>query len=244
MNKYWMLALFLAAAAGWYYQHQNAPGPASTPQVQPSPHQEPRTVSLPEKPQLGVSSNWIIRSTSWDTGITAAGQIFTPPTEAPTLIRLGFQFHQYNRNGLQSDVRFQVILAEWQVDHPSPVELWASEIRTLPRIAETYKYSWQDFDVPPIKLAADREYIAWVTLSDLGNPPDTAVGIPDMGPTYRTSPVTDPNATPIHNYERGRSAFFREANPGGIRDHMTGYPWEVRDSGRNIAFRMLFAETP
>lgn len=201
-------------------------------------------MTLPAEPQIGMSSTWIIYATNLNSGTaaTAVGQIFTPPREAPTLKRLGFWLRQDNPDGLRPSVRVQVMLAEWAVDRPAAVELWASRILTLEPIEQSEKFAWQDFDLPEIRLSPEREYIAWFTLSDLGNPPDATIGIPDMGPRYRTSPVTDADAKPIHTYAQGRAAFFREANPGGTRDDMTGLPWVVSPAGHNIYFRMLFEE--
>lgn len=240
MNRYWSLAILLAGAAGWYYQHQETP----TPQHPSSPAQAPQTIRLPSKPVRGLSSTWTIYSSGNEGATTAAGQIFTPPAEAPTLTRLGFKFDQSYHGQLQPEVSFQIILSEWEFDRPSSTEVWASEIRTLPSPTETVKYGWQNFNVPSIKLDANKEYIAWITLSELGNPPGVHVGVPDMGPSYRTSPTADPNAKPIHNYKQGRSAFFRVANPGGSRQSMTGYAWEVRNPGQNLFFRMFFEVTP
>lgn len=242
MKRNLSLALLLVVATGWYAsQRQEAPSPPQQPAAGAQPLQ---TVSLPSQPVIGVSGSRLIHSSTMQSGVTAAGQIFTPPPGAHILLKLGFRFHQLNHDGYQPEISFQIMLAEWQVDRPSPVEIWASPPQTLPSISETSKYSWQEFDVPRIELAADKQYIAWITLSDLGNPPGVSIGIPDMGPRYRTSPATDPNAVPIHTYAEGRAALFREANPDGNRDKMTAFAWEEQKPGDNLFFRMLFERTP
>lgn len=240
MKKASIVATLLAVTVGWYLWQRPATAPPSVSQAAHTP----RTVSLPSEPQSGVSSSWVLYSSTQGNGITAAGQIFTPPEQATVLTRLGFLLHQSTHDSIQPEVSFQIILAKWQTDRPSPHEIWASDIRTLPSTAQTHLYGWQDFDIPRIELEADQEYVAWITLSDLGNPPGILLQIPDMGPRYRSSPTSEADARPIHTYAQGRSAFFREPNPGGVRDHMTGVPWEVRSPGQNLYFRMLFQSTP
>jgi hypothetical protein len=240
--KKWSFAVLFAVVAVCFYTLQQPLHPP--PQLTTAA--ATRVVrTLPSEPVLGVSSSSSnIFSTSEKVSTTAAGQIFAPPAEAPVMQRIGFMFSCHRYEEVQPPVSYQIILAQWQVDRPSSTEIWTSNVLTLPSIADDCGAIWQDIEVPSITLDANKQYIAWITLSDLGNPPGASVGIPDMGPTYAASLLTDPSTKPIHNYALGRGAFFREPNLSGTRQAMTSFAWEVNEPGSNIAFRMTFSNTP
>lgn len=200
-------------------------------------NESPRLVStLPAILPLGMESNsYMIRTSGEEGAITAAGQIFTPPNQTPVLFKLGFMFTQYSFTKKVPDFKLQVRLSEWAGDRPGPTELWISEPRSIPSTTDDFQADWLDFDVPYLLLDSKKLYIAWVTLSGLGNPHDASVGIPGMGPIYSKG-----RGSGISPYPEGMRTFYKQANPDGDVSQMTISTWEVHDVGHNLSFRMSF----
>ncbi|MCM2318611.1 MAG: hypothetical protein NDI93_04685 [Pseudomonas sp.] len=233
MNKFFVPGLLLMAGLYWYLSQPEKLKDEVVATV------ERIESTLPTQPPRGTeSSSWVIHSTTTREGTTAAGQIFSPNPQTPILFKVSFLMAQHNHNGLEPEANFQLILSEWLMDRPAPMEIWASEPRLLPSISQSSLSSWQDFDIPHIRLDPSKEYIAWVTLSELGNPAGTRIAIHNMGPSYSSPPGA--GAKPRFDYAEGRGAFFREANPNGRREHMTGFAWQTQNRGHNLHFRMSF----
>jgi hypothetical protein len=193
-------------------------------------NESPRLVStLPASPFRTAGTSWIIRASGNEETITAAGQLFKPPSQTPGLFKLGFLFTQFSFTKKVPDFKLQVILSEWYGDRPSPTALWVSEPRTIPKTTEDYQADWIEFDVPHLTLDPKKLYIAWITLSGLENLPDASVGISYSNESGAGSP-----------YPGGMYTFYKQANPDGDVSQMINSAWEVHDVGHNLNFRMTF----
>jgi hypothetical protein len=185
--------------------------------------------TLPASPFRTAGTSWIIRASGNEETITAAGQLYKPPSQTPVLFKLGFLFTQFSFTKKVQDFELQVILSEWYGDRPGPKALWVSEPRTIPSTNNDYQADWIDFDVPHLTLDPKKLYIAWITLSGLENPRDASVGISYSNESGAGSP-----------YPEGMYTFYKQANPDGDVSQMTNSAWEVHDVGHNLNFRMSF----
>jgi len=204
---------------------------------------EPIVFTLPVTPPLGMESNsYIIRASGSEKVTTAAGQIFTPLHHAPVLLKLGFLFTQYSLEERVRGFKLQIILSEWNGDHPSPTALWISGPTTIPFSDKDFQADWLDFDIPHLSLNPAQQYIAWVTLSGMDNQPNASVGIPGMGPRYSRPPSDSDrkNGSAGSPYPQGMRALYKQENSDGDVSKMTNFPWEVHDVGHNLHFRMSF----
>ncbi len=193
-------------------------------------NESPRLVStLPASPFKTAGTSWIIRASGNEETITAAGQLFKPPSQAPVLLKLGFLFTQFSFTKKVPVFKLQIILSEWYGDRPSPTALWVSEPRAIPGTTDNYQADWIDFDTPPLTLDPKKLYIVWITLSGLANPPDASVGV-----SYSTESGT---GSP---YPEGMCTFYKQTNPYGDVSQMTNSAWEVHEVGHNLNFRMSF----
>ncbi|MEE9913462.1 MAG: hypothetical protein K4571_17255 [Deltaproteobacteria bacterium] len=219
------------------------PGSDTPPQAVAPPCKRMES-TLPITPVRGMESNsYMIRASGKAEAVTAAGQIFAPDRRTPVLFKVGFLFVQDSYTKAAPDFKLQVRLSEWAGDRPGPEELWVSVPCAIPGTAEGFQADWVDFDVPHLRLDPAKQYVAWVTLSGLGNPLDAIICIPGMGPRY-SSPLhgrgernPDPSRSP---YPQGRRALYRQENLKGDVSPMTHAAWEVHDSGSNLHFRMSF----
>lgn len=199
--------------------------------------------TLPVTPPRGIESNsYLIRASGIEETITAAGQIFTPPHQTPVLFKLGFMFTQYSFTKQVPDFKLQVRLSEWAGDHPGQTALWVSEPRAIPSTTDDFQADWADFNVPYLPLDPKKQYVAWVTLSSLENPPDASVGIPGMGPIYSTLPSDSEReqGSGRSPYPQGIRVLYKQENLDGDVSQMTNSAWEVHDIGHNLHFRMSF----
>lgn len=187
-------------------------------------------LTLPVIPILkSEGRSYIIHAIGNEDTITAAGQIFKPPEQTPVLFKLGFLFTQSTFTQAGRDSKFRVILSEWYGDHPSPTALWVSEPTIVPSNNESFKADWFDFDVPHLLLNPSKLYIAWITLSGVGNQSDGIIGISYASKTGDSSP-----------YPEGMYTFYKQENPYGDVSQITNSSWEVYDVGSNLHFRMSF----
>lgn len=227
MNKFIVVGLLLVVGVYWY---QSQP---DTLKNEASTATERIESTLPAEPPIGIeSSARLIYTTTSSNGTTAAGQIFSPTSQTPILFKASFLTQNNNHSGLGPQGKFQLILSEWLVDRPAPTPMWVSEPR-LPSISHDSRSIWQDFNIPHILLDPSKEYIAWITLSELQNPARANIAIHYMGRRYSAKGHQIP-------YAEGRSAFFQEPNPDGRRGHMTGSAWQTQDFGHNLHFKMSF----
>lgn len=196
-------------------------------------NESPRLVStLPASPFRTAGTSWIIRASGNEETITAAGQLFKPPSQTPVLFKLGFLFTQFSFTKKAPVFKLQVILSEWYGDRPGPTALWVSEPRAIPGTTDNYQADWVDFDTPPLTLDPKKLYIVWITLSGLANSPDASVGVSYSTESGAGSP-----------YPEGIYTFYKQANPYGDVSQMTNSAWEVHDVGHNLNFRMSFEKS-
>lgn len=215
-----------------------------TESTKPSVPQRERIEStLPASPVRGMESNiFMIQAGGKKDTIAAAGQIFTPGLRTPVLYKLGLLFVQNRFTKQVSDFKLQVRLSEWAGDRPGAAILWVSAPCVIPSVTDDFQADWVDFDVPHLQLDPAKQYVAWVTLSGLGNPPDAAIGIPGMGPRYSSPQAMgerkpEPADSP---YPQGKRVFCKRDHPDGDLSQMFNTAWEVHDSGHNLHFRMSF----
>ncbi|WP_139351940.1 hypothetical protein [Polaromonas sp. A23] len=201
--------------------------------------------TLPVNSKAGMSSSgYSIYSPGKVGAPIAAGQVFAPEQRTPVLFNIGFHFSQYNAEQapLKPDFKLQVRLSEWDKDRPAPKVLWVSEPRTI----RDFRYEWLYFDIPHLRLNPAKQYVAWITLSDLNNPSDSKISVPSMGPTstYPTPDAKGPagawTASCGTEYPKGKAVFFVNSSPDDSVAHMTKSAWRSNPSGHNLHFKMTF----
>lgn len=196
--------------------------------------------TLPVKPLMGMESNgYSIYENTQSEGITALGQLFSPPLATPQMFEIGFLFSKFD---FSNDVKVQVRLSEWLGDRPAAVELWKSNPKNIP---SDFKIGLIDFNISHIQLDPEKKYIAWVTLCNLRNELDARIGIKNRGPsTRKLQPgVSIDELKPedwYFPYPEGKRVLFKQPNPNGEINIMTDLPWEESKPGHNLHFRMKF----
>lgn len=200
------------------------------------------TATLPAVEVRGAeSSSFSLYATTSGRGTTALGQIFAAPEGHDFLTNAGFLCRHGAGPGRASDMRVRLRISPWQGDRPGSVALWESEPVELKK---DFRSGWLTFDLPHVKLAPNRSYLAWLSLAGLDNADDASFGVVGMGartrgPQPKPGQQWQPDAwsTP---YPEGTRAFFRQSNPDARVEPMTQSAWEVEQSGQNLHFKMTF----
>lgn len=203
---------------------------------------EPKRIeaTLPAVEVVGVESgSFSLYSKSSRGGATALGQVFLPPKGHPVLKRVDFLCRYASSYSSASDFNVKLTLSPWAGDRPAYNTLWESEVVSVPKDID----GWVSFDVPHVMLNPDQRYIAWLSMSGLGNADDAIFGVVSMGPRTTTPRRPDEPWQPNNwtsAYPEGARAFWRENHPYNMTDVMAESPWITDGPGQNLHFRMVF----
>ncbi|MBE9608158.1 hypothetical protein [Chitinilyticum piscinae] len=230
-----MLGVGLGGAAFKVYHDRGAPlaGPVS-PMVA-------SRVFIPEREVQGTESssfNLYVHSPGGET--TGLGQIFQPPATHPLLQSVSFLCRETIYPERVTDLRVQLRIARWEVDHPVDSVLWESEPLFVSR---NFRVKEIRFQVPQLRLEPGAQYIAWLVLPETENPEFASLGVFAMGPRTRAVPQQHGQSQPESwdiAYPLGTRALWQHEIQGRTMDYLARYRWKTDQPGQNLHFRMEF----